>query len=68
MSRYCSHELVQGSLHLLNRYFSSETSLFHNAMQTQLLLTEESKTVSTVACYTSVDVPYWMSFEGVQEY
>ena len=46
MSRYDSDELVQGSLHLLNRYFSAETSLFHSAVQTQLLLTKESKEVS----------------------
>ena len=46
MSRYHNDELVQGSLHLLNRFFSSETSLFHSSVQTQLLLTEESKRVS----------------------
>ena len=46
MSRYDNNELVQGSLHLLNRYFSAETALFHNALQTQLLVTKESKEVS----------------------
>ena len=46
MSCYHSDEVVQGSLHLLNRYFSAETSLFDSALQTQLLLTEESKEVS----------------------
>ena len=45
MSRYDSDELVQGSLHLLNRYFSAETSLFYSAIQTQLLMTKESKEV-----------------------
>jgi hypothetical protein len=45
MSCYHSEELVQGSLHLLNRLFSAETSLFHSALQTQLLLTDKSKEV-----------------------
>ena len=48
MSRYDSDELVQGSLHLLNRYFSAETSLFHSALQTQLLVTKESKEVGVM--------------------
>ena len=47
MSRYESDELVQGSLHLLNRCYSSEISLFESALQTQLLLTEESQKVCT---------------------
>ena len=45
MSCYHSDELVQGSLALLTRYFSAESSLFHSALQTQLLLTEQSKKV-----------------------
>ncbi len=45
LSRYDSDELVQGSLHLLNRFFSSEISLFDKAIQTQLLVTQQSKTV-----------------------
>ena len=40
-----SDKLVQKSLHLLNRHFSAETHLFQSAVQTQLLLTEESKKV-----------------------
>ena len=45
MSSYESDELVQGSLHLLNRCYSSEISLFESAMQTQLLFTKESQKV-----------------------
>ena len=46
MSCYDCEKLVQGSLHLLNRYFSVETALFSTALQTQLLVTTESKRVS----------------------
>lgn len=46
MSRYDCEELVQGSLRLLNRYYSAEIGLFHSSLQTQLLLTDESKRVS----------------------
>lgn len=46
LSCYHSDELVQGSLYLLNRYFSAESSLFHSALQTQLLLTDQSMKVS----------------------
>ena len=46
MTCYDSDELVQGSLHLLNRLFSAEASLFHSALQTQLLLTPKSKEVA----------------------
>ena len=42
-----SDKLVQRSLHLLNRHFSAEDILFRSAVQTQLLLTEKSKEVST---------------------
>lgn len=42
LSKYECDELVQGSLHLLNRYFSSEISLFSKAIQTQLLVTQQS--------------------------
>ncbi len=45
ISRYDCDELVQGSLHLLSRYFSSEISLFTKAIQTQLLVTDQSKRV-----------------------
>ena len=48
VSCYHSDELVQGSLHLLNRLFSAETSLFHSALQTQLLVTQQSKEVSSL--------------------
>ncbi len=36
-------ELVQGSLHLHNRLFSSEISLLNKATQTQLLVTQQSQ-------------------------
>ena len=48
MSSYESDGLVQGSLHLLNRCYSSEISLFESAMQTQLLFTKESQKVFIV--------------------
>ncbi len=47
LSQYECDELVQGSLHLLNRFFSSELSLFNKAIQTQLLVTEQSKKIFT---------------------
>ena len=47
LSRYDSSELVQGSIHLLNRFYSAEVTLFQKAIQTQLLVTEESQTVFT---------------------
>jgi inositol 1,4,5-triphosphate receptor type 1 len=58
------HKLVQRSLHLLNRHFSAETTLFQRAVQTQLLTTEESKKVfediekqlPTLRRYLSVDL------------
>ena len=45
LSEYESDELVQSSLHLLNRFYSSEVSLFQKAIQTQLLVTDQSKDV-----------------------
>ena len=45
LSMYQSAELVQGSLHLLNRLFSSEITLFEKAIQSQLLVTETSQNV-----------------------
>ena len=47
LSRYDSSELVQGSIHLLNRFYSAEVTLFQKAIQTQLLVTEESQRVFT---------------------
>ena len=45
LSCYESNQLVQGSLHLLNRFYSAEVTLFQKAIQTQLLVTEESQRV-----------------------
>ena len=45
LSCYESNELVQGSLHLLNQFYSAEVTLFQKAIQTQLLVTEESQRV-----------------------
>ena len=64
LSRYECEQLVQSSMHLLNRYYSSELSLFKKGVQTQLLVTEESKKVfnevgelvPTLRRYMSIDV------------
>ena len=64
MSRYESDELVQGSLHLLSRLFSSETSLFHSAMQTVLLLTEKSKNVRIIIIFVYLCYKCFLSFAG----
>ena len=53
MSCYHNDELVQESLHLLNRFFTAETSLFHSAVQTQLLLTQQSKEVGVEQLYSA---------------
>ena len=45
LANYSSDSLVQGSLHLLNRFYSSEVTLFSKAIQTQLLVTDQSKQV-----------------------
>lgn len=45
LANYSSDTLVQGSLHLLNRFYSSEVTLFTKAIQTQLLVTDQSKQV-----------------------
>lgn len=45
LANYSSNALVQGSLHLLNRFYSSEVTLFSKAVQTQLLVTDQSKKV-----------------------
>lgn len=45
LANYEDDEIVQESLHLLNRFFSTEISLFQKAIQTQLLVTRESKNV-----------------------
>ena len=41
------NELVQGSMHLLNQFYSAEVTLFQRAIQTQLLVTKESQRVFT---------------------
>ena len=46
LSHYDSDALVQGSLHLLNRFFSEELAVFDSAVQTQLLQTDKSIAVS----------------------
>ncbi len=40
-----SEDVLRGSLHFLNRLFSIEASLFCKAIQTQLLVTDQSKEV-----------------------
>ena len=45
LANYSSDTLVQSSLHLLNRLYSSEVTLFSKAIQTQLLVTDRSKQV-----------------------
>ena len=45
LSKYQSDKLVLGSLHLLNRFYSAEVTLFEKAIQTQLLVTDESQRV-----------------------
>ena len=47
LSRYESNELIQGSLHLLDRLYTPEITLFSKAIQTQLLVNEQSKQVFT---------------------
>ena len=42
LANYNSDDLIQGSLHLLNRCYSAEISLFSEAIQTQLVVTEIS--------------------------
>ena len=44
LSKYQSDELVLGSMRLLNRFYSAEVTLFQKAIQTQLLVTDESQT------------------------
>lgn len=45
VANYQEDELIQDSLHLLSRYFSSENTLFEKAIQTQLLVTDKSQKV-----------------------
>ena len=45
LSKYQSDKLVLGSMHLLNRFYSAEVTLFEKAIQTQLLVTDESRRV-----------------------
>ena len=45
LSKYQSDKLVLGSMHLLNRFYSAEVTLFEKAIQTQLLVTDESQRV-----------------------
>ena len=45
LSKYQSEKLVLGSMHLLNRFYSAEVTLFEKAIQTQLLVTDESQRV-----------------------
>lgn len=47
LSSYHSNELVQGSMHLLNQFYSAEEMLFQKAIQTKLLVTDESRRVFT---------------------
>lgn len=50
LANYEYEEMVQHSLLLLDRYYSSESDIFQKALQTQLLLTEKS-----VALYNILD-------------
>ena len=43
LANYEDEDLVQGSLQLLDKLYSSELNLFQRALQAQLLITEESK-------------------------
>ena len=45
LANYYDDELIQESLHLLNRFYSAEITLFQKAIQTELIHTEESHTV-----------------------
>lgn len=45
LANYEEEEIVQNSLHLLNRLFSTEVTLFEKAIQTELLVTYKSKVV-----------------------
>ena len=45
LSKYQNEKLVLGSMHLLNRFYSAEVTLFEKAIQTQLLVTDESRRV-----------------------
>ena len=59
-----SDDLVQTSLYLLSRYYSFEVTLFDRALQSQLLITDESKAVyvevrdslQSLRRYISVDI------------
>lgn len=42
LANYQDDDLIQGSLQLLDKYFSSEEHLFHSAKQTELLTTTKS--------------------------
>ena len=48
LANYHDDELIQESLHLLNRFYSAEITLFQKAIQTELIVTDESHTVSQV--------------------
>ena len=47
LAMYKKDDLVQGSLQLLDKIFSSELHLFRRAVQAQLLLTKESERLYT---------------------
>jgi len=42
LSLYHNDQLIQESLHLLNRFYSAEITLFDKAIQTELLVTPDS--------------------------
>ena len=50
VANYKEDELTQDSLHLLNRYYSTEITLFLKAIQTQLLVTDKSEKVFEEVC------------------
>ena len=45
LANYHDDELIQESLHLLNRFYSAEITLFQKAIQTELLVSTESRRV-----------------------
>ena len=45
LASYDDDQLIQESLHLLNRFYSAEITLFQKAIQTELLVTTNSEQV-----------------------
>ena len=56
LANYHDNELIQESLHLLNRFYSAEMTLFQKAIQTELILTEESHTVHSQVVHMELPI------------